>query len=142
MKSCKDRECSVLRCVVLQRGWVDLVGFQGHLFVVCWCNLELITSETQRFFWELDVAQEWVNQNNFCCLNLSIFNSLLLGLLVSKFKRGGVNWAYKISARTHNFQYSRGKKNRLFLHETDWFFRAVLAQFEFVQCKNVINREL
>ena len=41
-------------------------------------------------------------------------HSSLLGLLVSNFKRGGVNWTYKIFANTNCFQYIRGKR-------TDWF---------------------
>ena len=32
--------------------------------------------------------------------------------------------------------------NRLFFKETDWFFITVLAQFEFVQIKIAINREV
>ena len=37
----------------------------------------------------------------------------LLGLLVSKFKRGGVNWACKIFARTHNFSVSQRQKEQI-----------------------------
>ena len=37
----------------------------------------------------------------------------LLGLLVSKFKRGGVNWAYKIFARTHNFSVFLRQKEQI-----------------------------
>ena len=37
----------------------------------------------------------------------------LLGLLVSKFKRGGVNWAYKIFARTHNFSVFQRQKEQI-----------------------------
>jgi len=65
----------------------------------------------------------------------------MLGLLVSKFKRGGVNWAYKIFARTHNFQYIRGKRTNCF-YMKQIYSSGSLAQFEFVQIKIVINRGL
>jgi len=42
---------------------------------------------------------------------------------MSKFKRGGVNWAYQIFAEEANLQCNRGEKNRLILFETDCFYK-------------------
>ena len=64
----------------------------------------------------------------------------LLGLLVSKFKRGGVNWSYKIFAK-HKLVYSISeekeqidfKRNRLILQNT-------LTQSELIQIRIEIKQ--
>jgi len=48
---------------------------------------------------------------------------------VSEFKRGGVNWAYKIFTKEADLQCNRGENKKLILSETDWFY---LKQIDFI----------
>ena len=122
------------------------------------CTLKNFFKKTNLFLW----SQICINTCYICyvfcferrtifiALNVAVlgsFNPLnqlgLLGLLVSKFRRGGVNWAYKIFASTHNF-FSIPEAKR-----TDCFYMKQIDSSEqswhnlnFVQCKIVINKEL
>jgi len=69
--------------------------------------------------------------------------TLLLGLLVSKFKRGWVNWAYKIFARTHNFSVFQRQKEQIIFTWNRLILQSSLGTIWICSvCKIVINREL